>query len=157
MKWLSALLLLFAAACGPAPQTSAPAQPTAIDDEIRTAVTNAMPGVTITGGAPDGVDEFEVTGTLNREEYEFDLVGPQGGWRVTEIQRDIAWTDTPQNVRDAAAAAPNAFTPVRVIESRQPADGSIVYELFAEGAQPGNPTMEVRLLDGQAAVTPPAH
>jgi hypothetical protein len=54
------------------------------------------------------------------------------------------------------ATAPNAFLPERVIESRQPVDGSVVYELFAPGA-PDAPAMEVRWLDGEAAILPPAH
>jgi hypothetical protein len=60
-------------------------------------------------------------------------------------------------VRDVVATAPTGFLPERVIESRQPADGSVVYELFASGAEPGQPTMEVRFMDGQAAIMPLAH
>jgi hypothetical protein len=116
-----------------------------------------MPGVTIVGGETDGAGEYEIIGTLNGEEYEFDVMGPDGGWRVVEIQRDIAWVDAPAPVRDVVATAPNGFLPERVIESRQPADGSVVYELFAPGAEPGHPTMEVRFMDGQAAILPPAH
>ena len=116
-----------------------------------------MPGVVITGGEADGADEFEVTGTLDGQTYEFDLMGPNGGWRVTEIQRDISWDNAPEPVRAAAAAAPNAFSPARVIESRQPVDGTTIYELFDADDQPGAPSMEVRFMDGEAAVMPPAH
>jgi hypothetical protein len=154
--FISALTL---AACSPpaeqAPEAPAAAAP-AIDPAIADVVSAAMPGVTILSGEADGAGEFEVTGTLNGQDYEFDLMGPDGGWRVTEIQRDIAWADTPEAVRTAAATAPNAFEPVRVIESTQPVDGSIVYELFVAGVTDA-PAMEVRLLDGEAAVMPPAH
>jgi hypothetical protein len=157
---LCAVAMLFAVtACTPPTQPTAeetPASPSAVDPAIAAAVEQAMPGVTITGGAGDGAGEFEVTGISAGQEYEFDLMGPEGGWRVVEIQRDIAWGDAPAAVRDVVATAPNAFLPERVIESRQPADGSIVYELFAPGA-PDAPTMEVRFMDGEAAVMPPAH
>jgi hypothetical protein len=47
---------------------------------------------------------------------------------------------------------------VRVIESRQPADGSVVFELFAPANQDGSPSrgpaMEVRWHDGSAEVLP---
>jgi hypothetical protein len=126
------------------------------EEAIEAVVTRAMPGVEITGGEADGAGEYEVIGTLNGQEYEFDLLGPEGGWRVVEIQRDIAWADAPAPVRDVVATAPNGFLPERVIESRQPADGSVVYELFAPGA-PEAPALEVRFLDGEAAIMPPAH
>jgi hypothetical protein len=129
----------------------------AVDPAVAAVVMSAMPGVEITGGEADGQGEYEVTGTLDGQEYEFDLLGPEGGWRVVEIQRDIAWGDAPEAVRAAAAGAPNAFEPARVIESRQPADGSIVYELFAPGAAAGAPTLEVRFMDGEAAIMPTAH
>jgi hypothetical protein len=126
------------------------------EEAIEAAVMRAMPGVEIISGEGDGEGEYEVTGTLNGQEYEFDLMGPEGGWRVVEIQRDIAWGDAPAPVRDVVATAPNAFVPERVIESRQPADGSVVYELFAPGA-PDAPALEVRFMDGEAAIMPPAH
>ena len=129
-----------------------------VDSAIADVVTQAMPGVVIAGGQADGAGEYEVTGTLNGQEYEFDLMGPDGGWRVVEIQRDIAWTQAPDEVRIAAAAAPNAFEPERVIESRQPqgGDGGVIYELFAPG-QADAPAMEIRFMDGEAALMPPAH
>lgn len=159
MRALILISALTLAACSPpaeqAPEAPAAAAP-AIDPAIADVVSAAMPGVTIVSGEADGAGEFEVAGTLNGQDYEFDLMGPDGGWRVTEIQRDIAWADAPEAVRTAAATAPNAFEPVRVIESTQPVDGSIVYELFVAGVTDA-PAMEVRLLDGEAAVMPPAH
>ena len=149
--------MLVAACSPPAATDQATAPAPDIDPAIVSVVTAAMPGVTITGGESDGADEFEVTGTLDGQEYEFDLMGPEGGWRVVEIQRDIVWGDAPAPVRDLVATAPNGFLPERVIESRQPADGSVVYELFAPGAAPGHPTLEVRFMDGEAAILPPAH
>lgn len=155
--FISALAL---AACSPPAEQAAPEAPVAaapaVDPAIAAVVSAAMPGVTIVSGESDGAGEFEVTGTLNGQEYEFDLMGPEGGWRVTEIQRDIAWADTPESVRTLVAAAPNVFEPARVIESTQPVDGAIVYELFAPGVTDA-PTLEVRVLDGEAAILPPAH
>lgn len=150
-------IALLLAACSPAAETKSDAPAGAeIDPAIATVVTAAMPGVEIVSAATDGQGETEVTGTFGGQEYEFDLMGPEGGWRVTEIQRDIAWVDTPDAVRAAANAAPEAFEPVRVIESRQPVDDSIIYALFKAGIE-GEPAMEVRFMDGEAAVMPPAH
>lgn len=153
--WVPAAAALLLAACTP-PTSQTPDAPPPVDPAIAAAVTAAMPGVAITGGEADGADEYEVTGTLDGQEYEFDLMGPEGGWRVVEIQRDIAWADAPEPVRAAFATAPSAFEPARVIESRQPADGSIIYEVFAPGAADA-PALEIRLLDGEAAIMPPAH
>ena len=153
-------LLAFAtfalASCGETTTEVEVLTPNGVDPEVMSAVMDAMPGVTVTGGEADGAGEYEVTGMIDGREYEFDLMGPDGGWRVVEIQRDIAWGDAPAPVRDVVATAPNAFLPERVIESRQPVDGSIVYELFAPGATDA-PAMEVRFMDGQAAIMPPAH
>jgi hypothetical protein len=146
---------LLLAACSPPAPTEAPVA-SAIDPAIVEVVTAAMPGVEIISAEADGAGEYEVTGTFGGEVYEFDMMGPNGGWRVVEIQRDISWTDTPDAVRAAAGAAPNAFEPIRVIESRQPIDNSIIYELFASGLTDA-PSMEVRFMDGEAAVMPPAH
>lgn len=158
MRVMLAVSALLLAACAP-PVNNADA-PAAADHgvapEIVSVVTAAMPGVIVAGGEADGTGEYEVTGTLDGQEYEFDLMGPDGGWRVVEIQRDIAWGDAPAPVRDLVATAPNGFLPERVIESRQPADGSVVYELFAPG-QTDAPALEVRLMDGEAAILPPAH
>jgi hypothetical protein len=160
MNRVAFALAIALAACTPPAEKGADAPESVVvapvDPAIATVVEAAMPGVTITGGAADGAGEYEVTGMTGGQEYEFDLMGPDGGWRVIEIQRDIAWGDAPAPVRDVVATAPNAFLPERVIESRQPADGSVVYELFAPGA-PDAPTMEVRFMDGEAAIMPPAH
>jgi hypothetical protein len=160
MKHHVLALAVALAACTPpaenAAEQPAPSAASPVDPAIAAVVEAAMPGVTITSGAADGAGEFEVTGTMGGQEYEFDLMGPDGGWRVVEIQRDITWGDAPAPVRDVVATAPNAFLPERVIESRQPADGSVVYELFAPGA-PDAPAMEVRFMNGEAAIMPPAH
>jgi hypothetical protein len=99
----------------------------------------------------DGRVYYDVEGVrADGSEIEFDLLGEGDTFKVVEIQRDIAWDDAPGNARDAAAAAPNAFEPVRVIESTQ-TDGAVIYELFADGA-PAKPSLEVRVTDGKAEV-----
>ena len=155
-SYVCAAALLLAACSPPASTTEETAGASAVDPAIAAVVAAAMPGVEITGGEADGQGEYEVAGTLNGEAYEFDLMGPEGGWRVVEIQRDIAWINAPEAVRIAAIGAAGSFEPQRVIESRQPADGSVIYELFAPDA-PDAPAMEVRFMDGEAAVMPPAH
>jgi hypothetical protein len=66
----------------------------------------------------------------------------------------------PEPVRAAAAAAPDSFEPVRVIESKQAEDGSVVFELFSaedqDGSSPAGPAMEVRWHEEKAAVITPA-
>ena len=106
----------------------------------------------------DGQTEWEVAGTdAQGALYEFDITQSSAGWSVLEIQRDMPWQDVPQPVRDAVAAAPNGFEPARVIESRQPVDGSVVYELFTVEQPAHQAVMEVRFMDGEAAVMPRAH
>ena len=160
MRILAVIAVMLAAACAQPVENSEPPLPTPealpVPPHIANAVEAVMPGVVITSGATDGGNEYEATGTFNGQEYEFDLRESDGGWRVVEIQRDIAWGDAPAPVRDVVATAPNGFLPERVIESRQPADGSVVYELFAPGAADA-PALEVRFLDGEAAIMPPAH
>ena len=78
-------------------------------------------------------------------------------WTVLEVQRDIAWSTVPETVRATAAAAPGSFEPVRVIESTQTVDGSVVYELFRaaeDGIPSRGPDMEVRWHEGSAEVIP---
>ena len=157
---LTALALAAAACSPPASETTPPqAETTApqaaasgVPAEIAAAVSAASPGITITSGELDAPNnEYEVTGTMpNGDEVEFDMVQSNGAWTVLEIQRDVAWSSVPEPVRAAAAAAPKPVEPVRVIESRQAADGSVVYELFPAEGQ--GEMVEVRWHDGKAAV-----
>ena len=94
---------------------------------------------------------FDVEGVLpDGAEIEFDLLETAGAWKIVETQRDIAWTATPQPVRDAAVKAAPKVAPVRVIESTQN-DGMVIYELFAEG-RPKEPALEVSWKGGVAKV-----
>jgi hypothetical protein len=157
-------LALAAAACSPPasettlPQGAAPAVPS----EIAAVASAAAPGITITSGELDAANnEYEVAGTMpSGDEIELDLVQSNGAWTVLEIQRDVAWSSVPEPVRAAATAARDSFEPVRVIESKQASDGSVVYELFSaedqDGSPGGGPAMEVRWQDGKAAVISPA-
>jgi hypothetical protein len=157
-------LALAAAACSPPSSettTSQQSAPSTVPPEIAAVVSATTPGITITNAELDAGNEYEVTGTMpNGDEIELDLVRSNGAWTVLEIQRDIAWSSVPEAVRAAATAAPNSFEPVRVIESKQAGDGSVIYELFSaenqDGSPGGGPAMEVRWHDGKAAVIPPA-
>jgi hypothetical protein len=163
-------LALTAAACSPpASETTpaaepagapAPAATSGVPADIAAVATAAAPGTSITGGEMNNNQtQFEVTGTMpNGDEVELDLAQANGTWVVEEIQKDIPWASAPEPVRAAAAASPNAFEPVRVIESREPKEGAIIYELFAAapqgGAPTGGPAMEVRWMNGKAEVLP---
>jgi putative hemolysin len=168
LHYALALALAAAACSSPAPETAAPASETAspqaaapaVPADIAAIVSAAAPGISITGGElNNSKTEYEVTGTMpNGDEVEFDLVQANGTWSVLEIQRDVPWSSVPEPVRAAANAAQKGFEPVRVIESKEPKDGAVIYELFAAPAQgqdgPGGPAMEVRWHEGKAAVVP---
>ncbi len=152
-------LALAAAACSPpAPETTqAEAATSPVPGDIAALALAAAPGVTITSGELSaGNGQYEVTGMLaNGDEIEIDMVQSNGAWTVLEVQRDVAWSSAPERVRAAASAAPDSFEPVRVIESTQAEDGSVVYELFraAEDGRPSRgPAMEVRWHEGSAEV-----
>ncbi len=157
-KELIALAALATAVCSPLATVTAQTE-SPVPADIAALVSAAVPDIAITDGelnAPG--NQFEVTGTLpNGDEVEVDLVPSNGAWTVDEIQRDIEWPTVPEPVRAAAAAVPDSFEPIRVIESTQAADGSIVYELFratVDGSPSRGPAMEVRWHEGSAEVMP---
>lgn len=105
----------------------------------------AAPGLKITEAELKEREDrryYDVEGVLpDGAEIEFDLLQTGATWKIVETQRDIAWSATPQPVRDAALKAMPGIAPVRVIESTED-DGQVIYELFAEG-RPKEPTLEV--------------
>lgn len=157
---VAAALAAALVACGQAAQV-----PVATDDaasavppEIEAAVLAAAPDVTILSGEADDSDgEFEVSATRGGEEIEFDLIEANGRWAVAQIQRDVSWSDVPEAVRVTAATAPNAFEPVRVIESTHPGDNVVEYQLFSANDPQGHPSVFVRWADNEAALLPSPH
>jgi hypothetical protein len=167
MRFLALLLPL--AACSPSGNDTAPVNgtlpegPEAVISNVAAAELPAgvaelaeatVPGMKIEEAERkdrDGRTYYDVEGTRpDGSEVEIDmLVQPDGSLKAVEVQRDIAWADTPGPVRAAAAATADAFTPERVIESRQVEDGRTIYELFAPG-KPGEPAMEIAWQDGKA-------
>lgn len=131
-------------------QVSATELPAAVMAVVR----QAMPEMTVTEAelkVREGRRYYDVEGKLpNGDEIELDILQEDEGWKVVEIQRDIAWAEAPAAVRSLAAAQPKAFEPVRVIESRQ-TDGSVIYELFAAN-RPDTPSREIMLKNGAATV-----
>ncbi|HZW14672.1 MAG TPA: hypothetical protein VFF66_00310 [Brevundimonas sp.] len=156
-------VIIIIASCTPAEPEPAPAPPaTAITptaaadlpEAVRAAVLAARPGMTIAEAElkqREGRRYYDVEGSIDGAGIELDLLETPQGWRVVEIQRDLAWTAVPVDVRTAAGTARAGFVPVRIIESVQAADGAVIYELFADG-QPATPALEVRLKDGRAQV-----
>ena len=139
----------------PAPTTAiTPTEAADIPEAVRAAVLAARPGMVIAEAElkeREGRRYYDVEGAVDGAEIELDLLETPQGWQVVEIQRDLPWTEVPAAVRTAAEGARAGFTPVRIIESTQADDGSIIYELFAEG-QPATPALEVRVKDGGAEV-----
>lgn len=145
-----------AAPARPAAPATAVTPTTAADlpEPVRAAVLAARPGMVITEAElkeRDGRRYYDVEGALDGAALELDMLETPAGWRVVEIQRDLPWTAVPASVQAAAATARAGFTPVRIIESTQADDGSVIYELFADG-QPATPALEVRVRDGRAEV-----
>ncbi len=154
LKTIAAVALAFATTANTQPSPESP-----VSADVAAAVSAAVPDITIVGGELNASgNQFEVTGTLpNGDEVEVDMVQSNGAWTVDEVQRDIEWSTVPEPVRAAAAAVPDSFEPVRVIESTQAADGSIVYELFRateDGTPARGPAVEVRWHEGSAEVLP---
>lgn len=119
-------------------------------------VEKTVPGMTIVEAERkerEGRVYYDVEGTRpDGSEVEIDvLAGADGKLTAVEVQRDIDWATAPEPVRTAAAAKRDAFTPARVIESRQVEGGETIYELFAPG-KPKEPAMEVRWRGGKAEV-----
>lgn len=125
-----------------------------IPEPVRAAALRVRPTLQITEAElkeREGRRYYDVEGTVDGAEVELDLLETPQGWQVVEIQRDLPWTAVPAGVRAAADAARGGFRPVRVIESAQTEDDSVIYELFADG-QPATPALEVRVKGGQTEV-----
>lgn len=122
--------------------------------DLLTTVADAVPGIKVTGAQRKEREDrvyYDVEGQRpDGTEIELDVLKEAVGYSIVEIQRDIPWSEAPEFVRSAAAASEQTFEPVRVIESRQ-TDGSVIYELFAEGA-PQKPSLEVRAVGDKAEV-----
>lgn len=168
------ILLVTLAACSPAADTGndgatdngtlAAGPETAISnvaandlpEGLAALVEATVPGMTIVEAERkerEGRIYYDVEGTKpDGSEVEIDVLAGAGGkLTAVEVQRDIDWAAAPQPVRAAAAAKKDAFTPDRVIESRQVEGGETIYELFAPG-KPREPAMEVRWQNGTAEV-----
>ncbi len=127
--------------------------PTDLPGPVQSAVSEAMPDMTVLEVLRKERGQriyFDVEGErADGSEIELDILYADGVAEVVEIQRDLPWIAVPADVQAAATAA-GAAEPVRIIESTQ-TDGSIIYELFADG-MPKNPAMEVQSKDGQVEV-----
>ena len=139
---------------GDAPETvSSSIRGDAIPEGIRAAAEARIPGMTIDEVEKkerEGNTFFDVEGARpDGSEVELDMLqGEDGSFTVVEVQRDLDWSDVPENARAAADNVEGMFTPVRVIESIQN-DGTVIYELFADG-KPEAPSAEVSVKDGEA-------
>jgi hypothetical protein len=139
----------------PGPVTNASAiAGDALPAELRALAERTVPEMTIVEAERkerEGRVYYDIEGKRpDGSEVELDVLQEGNGFRVVEIQRDIAWDQAPEAVIAAARTAPGAFAPERVIESTQ-TDGTVIYELFAAG-RTAEPAMEVRVNDGKAAV-----
>lgn len=124
-----------------------------VPDAIRAAAEAEIPGMTIAEverKEREGQTFFDVEGARpDGSEVELDMLQEEdGSFTVVEVQRDLAWSDVPENARAATEGLKDMFDPVRVIESIQN-DGTVIYELFADG-KPDAPSAEIAVKDGKA-------
>jgi hypothetical protein len=166
------VLPLILAACSQAPETGNTADNGVLPAGPETAVTKVtdsdlppglielvqatVPGMKIAEAERkerEGRVYYDVEGSkADGSEVEIDVLQqPDGKLIAVEVQRDIDWSTAPAEVRAAAAAKADAFTPERVIESRQVDTGALIYELFAPG-KTAEPAMEVKWQGGKAEV-----
>lgn len=168
------VLATILAACSPAAETNNATGPDngVLPEGPETAISNVataelpaglaelveatVPGMTIAEAERkerEGRIYYDVEGSrADGSEIEIDVLqGADGKLSAVEVQRDIDWATAPAEVRAAAAAKKDAFTPERVIESRQVEGGALIYELFAPGRK-DEPAMEVRWQGGKAEV-----
>ena len=95
----------------------------------------------------EGRTYYDIEGEVgDGSELEFDVLMTDAGPEIVEIQRDLAFGDIPQTVRDLALQTSDGAEPARIIESVQ-TDGAIIYEFFADG-QPSDPAYEIRMEGG---------
>ena len=122
-----------------------------VPEDVTEMVTTAYPNFTIKEVLKkdrDGKTYFDVEGELTGgSEIEFDVLMTDAGPEIVEIQRDIRWVFTPQSARDLVDEANTEnLEIVRVIESVQTADNSIIYEIFVAD-HPTAPSFEVQIKD----------
>lgn len=127
-----------------------------VPEDVSEMVTTAYPNFTIKEVLKkdrDGKTYFDVEGELTGgSEIEFDVLMTDAGPEIVEIQRDIRWVFTPQSARDLVDEANTEnLEIVRVIESVQTADNSIIYEIFVAD-HPTAPSFEVQIKDEVATL-----
>jgi len=91
---------------------------------------------------------YDVEGELpSGDEIEFDVLMTAAGPEIVEIQRDILWSQVPQDARAVVQGAnKDALEIARIIESIQ-TDESIIYEIFVAGHK-SDPRFEVQVKNG---------
>ena len=127
-----------------------------VPEDVSEMVTTAYPNFTIKEVLKkdrDGKTYFDVEGELTGgSEIEFDVLMTDAVPGIVEIQRDIRWVFTPQSARDLVDEANTEnLEIVRVIESVQTADNSIIYEIFVAD-HPTAPSFEVQIKDEVATL-----
>jgi len=125
-----------------------------VPEDITSMVTAAYPGFTpveVLRKVRDGKTYFDVEGELKGgSELEFDVLMTAAGPEIVEIQRDIDPRLIPTIARKILDDANSeSLEVVRVIESVQTENNSIIYEIFVEG-HPSDPTFEIQV-DGEDA------
>ena len=126
-----------------------------IPKEVLAVVRQARPKAQITGAEKEwkhGKTYIDVEAKDEQgAEIEFDLLQTEKGWKIAEVQRDLAFKDVPKPVSESLLAKHPGAKPARVIESDQ-GDGVIVYEFFLVAADKSEKKHEVKFEAGKATL-----
>ena len=95
---------------------------------------------------------LDIEGEADGKEIEFDMLQTESGWKVVEVQRDLTWSQLPQNVAQALKTDSPDFEAKRIIESVQYGTEITVYEFYAVDAEGKESRKEVKVENGAATV-----
>ena len=127
-----------------------------IPDNALTAIKAIEPSFTVNEVEKElkhGNTYLDVEGVLaDGREIEFDMLQVADKWKIVEIQRDLVWSQLPENVSGALKQSSPDFEAKRIIESVQHGTGITVYEFYAVDSQGKESRKEVKVEGGEAVV-----
>lgn len=127
-----------------------------IPDNALTAIKAIEPSFTVNEVEKElkhGKTYLDVEGVLaDGREIEFDMLQVADEWKVVEVQRDLVWSQLPENVSGALKQSSPDFEAKRIIESIQHGTGITVYEFYAVDSQGKESRKEVKVEGGEAVV-----
>lgn len=95
---------------------------------------------------------LDIEGEVDGKEIEFDMLQTESGWKVVEVQRDLTWSQLPNDVAEALKTDSPGFMPRRIIESVQHGTDITIYEFYAVDANGKESRKEVKVENGVTTV-----